>query len=527
MMPATPATPALDSHRAAVVTAGVIVLAILAVFADTATSIGRIWLRSETFSHGFVVVPVALWLIWRQRAELAAVPVRPCLAALPLLAIAGGAWLIGRLANANVVEHFALVLMIQSAVLVVLGWAFVRAIAFPLLFLFFAVPFGEAFVPRMIDWTADFTVLALKATGIPVYREGNDFAVPTGHWSVAKACSGIRYLIASVMAGTLFAYVTYTSFWRRAAFVVFSIVVPIVANWLRAYLIVLLGHLSGNELATGVDHVIYGWIFFGVVLLIMFWIGARFRSSASEGEDTDVSLAAARVRTGDASRLALLGAGVVTLVLALPWSALGVAMMAEAGDRPRAIEPIAEAHGWRAVESSNQSWRPAFSGERAATWQVFERRGQRVAVYIAYYSGQTQERKLVSAANNLLAPEGESRWHYAGTGVSEVAWRDVPFEATRSTIAGAGGRFDVVWWYWIDGRVTSSDALAKIRIALSRLRLRGDDSAAIFVFTPPADHSDGGAIAAQFAADMSESISRVLVAARDGALGPTARGPSR
>jgi len=58
MMPATSATPALDSHRAAVVTAGVIMLAILAVFADTATSIGRIWLRSETFSHGFVVVPV-------------------------------------------------------------------------------------------------------------------------------------------------------------------------------------------------------------------------------------------------------------------------------------------------------------------------------------------------------------------------------------------------------------------------------------------------------------------------------------
>jgi len=378
----------------------------------------------------------------------------------------------------------------------------------------------------MIDWTADFTVLALKATGIPVYREGNDFAVPTGHWSVAKACSGIRYLIASVMAGTLFAYVTYTSFWRRAAFVAFSIVVPIVANWLRAYLIVLLGHLSGNELATGVDHVIYGWIFFGVVLLIMFWIGARFRSSASEGEDTDVSLAAARVRTGDASRLALLGAGLVTLVLALPWSALGVAMMAEAGDRPRAIEPIAEAHGWRAVESSNQAWRPAFSGERAATWQVFRAPGQRVAVHIAYYSGQTQERKLVSAANNLLAPRRVALALRGNRCLrSRVARRAL--RSNKVDHCRPGGRFDVVWWYWIDGRVTSSDAIAKIRIALSRLRLRGDDSAAIFVFTPPADHSDGGAIAAQFAADMSESISRVLVAARDGAPGPTARGPSR
>ena len=56
-----------------------------------------------------------------------------------------------------------------------------------------------------------------------------------------------------------------------------SIVVPIVANWLRAYLIVMLGHLSGNKIATGVDHFIYGWVFFGVVIGLLFWVGAFFR----------------------------------------------------------------------------------------------------------------------------------------------------------------------------------------------------------------------------------------------------------
>ena len=83
------------------------------------------------------------------------------------------------------------------------GWAVTREIAFPLGFLFFAVPIGEFLVPTMIDYTADFTVAALRLTGIPVYREGNDFVIPSGNWSVVDACSGVRYLIASVMVGHL------------------------------------------------------------------------------------------------------------------------------------------------------------------------------------------------------------------------------------------------------------------------------------------------------------------------------------
>ena len=55
-----------------------------------------------------------------------------------------------------------------------------------------------------------------------------------------------------------------------------AIVVPVVANWLRAYMIVMLGHLSNNTIAVGVDHLVYGWVFFGIVIMLMFWIGARW-----------------------------------------------------------------------------------------------------------------------------------------------------------------------------------------------------------------------------------------------------------
>ena len=95
--------------------------------------------------------------------------------------------------------------------------------AFPLFFLLLAVPFGEAFLPYLMSWTADFTVAALLLTGIPVYREGTFFALPSGQWSVVEACSGLRYLIASITIGTLYAYLTYQRWWKRALCVAFSV----------------------------------------------------------------------------------------------------------------------------------------------------------------------------------------------------------------------------------------------------------------------------------------------------------------
>ena len=171
-----------------------------------------------------------------------------------------------------------LVAMIPLAVWAILGNRdAARAWRFRSRFLFFAVPFGEFVVPKLMDWTADFTVWAVAASGVPVFREGNNFIIPSGRWSVVEACSGVRYLIASLVVGTLYAYLTYRSLLRRVVFIGISIVVPLVANWLRAYMIVMIGHLSSNRLAVGVDHIIYGWVFFGVVMMALFWVAGYWR----------------------------------------------------------------------------------------------------------------------------------------------------------------------------------------------------------------------------------------------------------
>ena len=127
-------------------------------------------------------------------------------------------------------------------------------------------------------------MIAVRASGIPVYRDGLQLVIPSGTWSIIEGCSGIRYLIASLMVGALFAHLNYRSTSRRLMFMLVALVVPIVANWFRAYMIVMIGHLSNNRLAVGVDHLIYGWVFFGVVIGETTVIG---KAVNTEDEDWD------------------------------------------------------------------------------------------------------------------------------------------------------------------------------------------------------------------------------------------------
>ena len=256
----------------------VILLAcVLGVFWKTTLSMIAIWDSSGTYAHGFVVIPIFCYLLWRKRDSLDGLAPKPQWGALFGVAAAGFLWMLGEIVSAASVSHFAMVAMVPFAVWSVLGTRIAQALVIPLAFLFFAVPFGEVLVPTLMDWTADFTVIALRASGVPVFREGNFFVIPSGSWSVVETCSGLRYLIASLMVGCLYAYLTYRSPRRRIAFIAASLIVPIVANWLRAYMIVMIGHLSSNRLAVGVDHIIYGWVFFGVVMALVFWIGSRWR----------------------------------------------------------------------------------------------------------------------------------------------------------------------------------------------------------------------------------------------------------
>lgn len=450
-------------------------LGLLLAYHDTVAGMLAIWSRSETFTHGFLVPPLSLWLIWRQRAQLRGLPPRPSWAALPLLALAGFAWLLGALTSTNVLAQFALVFSLILTVPAVLGWPIARQLAFPLGFLLFAVPFGEFVIPTLMAWTADFTVLGLRFSGVPVYREGLEFVIPSGKWSVVEACSGVRYLIASLMVGTLFAYLNYVSLKRRLVFVLVAALVPILANWVRAYLIVMLGHWSGNTLAVGVDHLIYGWLFFGIVILTMFWIGARWQENPSE----PVTQAAPVLNDAAPLRLWPM-AGALALLLALwPVWRMQIAQPAVA------MAPLTEAlavPGWTAGNAAFTAWQaqgdtPALR----ARWQ-YQADAQQVGLELAYFRAQGEYRKAISS-RNVLVHQDDKQWKLLSQAGRAVPLMGVELKVQEAQLQAASGQQLQVWrWYWVAGRWTDIPRLARAYTAWSQLSGQGDDTAVLTLF---------------------------------------------
>lgn len=508
-MNAVPPAPTFHWRQAALAIL-LVQLALLALYFGTASAMVEIWWRSETFNHAFLVPPIALWLIWQKRevlARIAPVPAPWLLA--PLAAIAFG-WLLGDLVAVNVVTQFALVAMLVLAVPLVIGLPAARRIAFPLGFLFFAVPFGEFAMPKLMDWTALFTVMGLRASGIPVYQEGLHFVIPSGRWSVVEACSGVRYLIASVVVGTLYAYLNYRSLKRRLIFVGFSILVPLVANWLRAYMIVMLGHYSDNTLAVGVDHLIYGWIFFGVVMMILFMIGMRWR------EDVD---GAPPQEAGSPVPAAARPAGFVLAALAAasiasaPHAALAL-LEEDAPPLPAlAAAPLA-AGGWQLVDAGLSRWRPAFENPAATLDVALEKEGRRVGVFVAYYRQQGYEREMISSTN-VLVRSGDEAWAVAGRGQAQAVLGGQRVTLNTATLRSKGAvlgddgasRLRVWHAYWIDGRIVASDPVGKLWLAFGRLRGRGDDAAAIFI---AAAQTDGDALLTDYLATAGPALAALL-----------------
>ena len=472
--------------------------AILFVYRDTALSMVEIWARSETFTHGFLVPPIALWLIWRIRKDLAPITPRPNAWFVLVPVAAGFCWLLAELAAVGVVSQFALITMLVFSVPAVLGTAVARRIVFPLAFLYFAVPFGEFAMPFFMEWTAKITVVGLRMSGIPVYREGLQFVIPSGNWSVVEACSGIRYLIASVTVGTLFAYLSYRSLKRRLLFVAVSFVVPIIANWMRAYMIVMLGHLSGNKLAAGVDHLIYGWVFFGIVMMLMFWIGSRWQEDEAPVMAPGSSDSTIFQRHGAA--LSIVYSGAAFILAAAFWPLAEWQLGHGLTPVVARVEPVAPIAGWTVSDSAFADWSPRFENPSASLHSFYVSEGRQVGLHIAYYRNQDYERKMVGS-NNVLVASKDEQWKHVAGGGRRTLWGAEPIEVRTAELSSTSSPQRVlVWhWYWINGYLTASDVRAKVYSALMRLAGRGDDSAAIFIFAPKAEGEGGEAALEHFA----------------------------
>ncbi len=317
----------------------------------------------------------------------------------------------------------------------------------------------------------------VRLSGIPVYREGLFFMLPTGNWSVVEACSGIRYLIASITLGCLYAYVTYTKLWKRAIFIALSIIVPIIANGLRAYMIVMLGHLSDMTVATGVDHLVYGWLFFGVVIFILIRLGAIFK----DPEVDNLALRAAPIANGESDTLAV-NRTPLTHVIFIGCLIVGLSIWPLARQQmnnqayPEMVDALElpDFEG-KASVAPLWSWQPV-AREADQVVGFIEDGPQQSAIYIDFYPipGYAE---MINSLNTMIDPDSDE-WHIVSVGTEHLAALDISVTSYR--IKSSKQELLVWSWYQVAGAHNSANKYI-VKLLEGGHRLLGDrqDSARI------------------------------------------------
>lgn len=451
--------------RITVAALSVAVLGILLVYRNEAVGAWQVWTGSAAYNHCFLVIPIAFYMGWTRRTWLADRTPQPSWFALGLIVAMSLAWLGGAILGVLEIRQFAVLTIIQATLLATLGWPIYRRLLAPFLYLYFLVPTGEFLIPGLQSFTAQFATHGLELVGIPVYTDGTVIQIPAGTFAVAEACAGLRFLVAAIAFGVFYACQVYTSLGRRLVFTGVSLVLPIIANGFRAWGLIVAAEIFGNAAAVEADHIIYGWLFFSLVLVALIYVGhifaqrdplAAFPAIEDSGAPDPVSPKIARQ---------VVVAGALCLILAALGPLFAASLKARS-DVPLPTAALPAPAGWQLV-SGMSDWKPKiFQADRTFA-DTLQRGADRVDRFIALYVPHGLSTNLLRSENRVANPD---IWRTISRQIRTVNLGGRKTAVQITQVAMAGRRRTIWSFYALDNSVATSVWQVKRHEAASFLR---------------------------------------------------------
>jgi len=448
------------------------IIGLVIIWFDTFNHLASIVWSVDGYSHGLWVPFISLGLIWNKRDQTLLPAPSFSWLGIPVIAIASVLWLIGAAAEIKLIQHFAFILGIQSVLLSCLGKALYRAYLFPFLFLFLAIPFGEGLIPILQTITAETVIFLLEIAGVSIQVEGVLLTLSSGTYEVARACAGIKFFFTSMVVGVLLAHLLYRKWIHRLALLLAAALLPIIANALRVLGILVIAESTDPSFAKGIDHLVYGWGFLSLVLIVLITIAYKF--SDKTVSETDASnTKAAYINTQHPQWVSML---LFSMIMALPIVALKLAPdKAQQLEIPYSfIPPECSDCGYRLLKSNPDkvvsSWRAADS-----SFEVSYRSAAEVlTVSGALYCPQRPGSKLIQYGN---LPAG-------------VGWERLPGLGQPIIITGGWKLQKQTYWkgnqrrivfvgYFLNNKKTVSEQDVKIQTAIERL-VTGQSAGAVY-----------------------------------------------
>lgn len=264
----------MSRRTSSVIALGLIALGFAALYRDVLVKLVRDWSRDDNYSHGFLIVPIALYFAWERRDRLMEAPYKPSLLGLAAVILSVITLAAGELGAELFLTRISILGVIGGSILFVLGWAHLRILFLPVAFLLLMIPipaiiFNQIAFPLQL-LASRFGETTLAAMQIPVLREGNVITLANTQLEVAEACSGIRSLISLLTLGIVYGYFMHPSAWVRTLLAAATIPVAILANGFRVAGTGIAAHYYGPEAAEGFFHTFSGWLVFLAAFAMLF-----------------------------------------------------------------------------------------------------------------------------------------------------------------------------------------------------------------------------------------------------------------
>jgi len=419
---------------------------LLITFRGTVVSLGRTWLDVSSYSHGFLVLAISAYLVWRDRARLvAAVPVVRFSGILLVLVLSVG-WAVADVLDINIGRQLSVYLLLAAIVWTFLGPRVLRVLAFPLGYLSLAIPIWSELTTTLQQNTADAASWLLTALGVPIFHEGFYLTIPSGRFEVAEVCAGLRFFLAALSIATLYGYLNLRRNLLRVALVAIAAVAAIVFNWLRVDVIVWAGYVSEMQSSLVHSHIWFGWFMFVLGLGPVLVCGAWFERFDSPARQAPVA--------GSATPPA--GAGSRVLSHALIWPLCIMALLAGPGlaariGQPgtgtvlRQFPPLSLAAPWRELKGGLRDWSPSFAGPTLERGTRYAGPRGTVSLYLAYFQGEQGGSELISSENRVF---NRKRWQPVGESVRTIRGDSGQSLAVNEVLLRSAARGERLVWYW-------------------------------------------------------------------------------